>query len=116
MICEFFFIFIVVTLLLILLLARLNLDGSKMVKGVDFNRTYAPVATWNAIRILLVMVPTNNWHTIQIDYISAFPQAPIERVLYMSIPAGVTIEGKNPKDYVLKCNKNIYGQRQAGRV
>ena len=34
----------------------------------------------------------------------------------MSIPAGVTIEGKNPKDYVLKCNKNIYGQRQAGRV
>ena len=116
MICEFFFIFIVVTLLLILLLARLNLDGSKMVKGVDFNRTYAPVATWNAIRILLVMVLTNNWYSIQIDYVSAFPQAPIERVLYMSILAGVTIKGKNPKDYVLKCNKNIYGQRQAGRV
>ena len=96
--------------------ARLNLDGSKMIKGVDYNRTYAPVATWNAIRILLVMVLTNKWHTIQIDYVSAFPQAPIEKVLYMNIPAGVTIKGKDPKQYVLKCNKNIYGQRQAGRV
>ena len=96
--------------------ARLNLDGSKMVKGIDFNKTYAPVATWNAIRILLVMVLTNGWHTIQIDYVSAFPQAPIEKVLYMNIPAGVTVEGKNPKEYVLKCNRNIYGQRQAGRV
>ena len=36
--------------------ARLNLDDSKMVKGVDFDRTYAPVATWNAICNLLVMV------------------------------------------------------------
>ena len=96
--------------------ARLNLDGSKMVKGIDYNRTYAPVATWNAIRILLVMVLTNGWHTIQIDYVSAFPQAPIEKVLYMNIPAGVAVEGKDPKEYVLRCNKNIYGQRQAGRV
>ena len=28
--------------------ARLNLDGSKMIKGIDYDRTYAPVATWNA--------------------------------------------------------------------
>ena len=96
--------------------ARLNLDGSKMIKGIDYNRTYAPVATWNAIRILLVMVLTYAWHTVQIDYVAAFPQAPIEKVLYMNIPAGVTVEGKNPKEYVLRCNRNIYGQRQAGRV
>ena len=62
------------------------------------------------------MVLTNGWHIIQIDYVSAFPQAPIEKVLYMNIPAGVTIEGKDPKEYILKCNRNIYGQRQAGRV
>ena len=96
--------------------ARLNLDGSKMVKGVDYDKTYAPVATWNAIRILLIMVLSFRWHTIQIDYVAAFPQAPIERTLFMNIPAGVSLEGKDSKEYVLKCNKNIYGQRQAGRV
>ena len=29
--------------------ARLNIDGSRMVKGKDYDLTYAPVATWNAI-------------------------------------------------------------------
>ena len=25
--------------------ARLNIDGSKMIKGIDYNETYAPVAS-----------------------------------------------------------------------
>ena len=35
----------------------------------------------------------------------------------MRIPAGVELEdGSNPKDYVLKLHRNVYGQKQAGRV
>ena len=34
----------------------------------------------------------------------------------MKIPAGVQVEGGNPRDYVLKVRKNIYGQKQAGRA
>ena len=30
--------------------ARLNIDGSKMVKGVHYEESYSPVATWNSIR------------------------------------------------------------------
>ena len=62
--------------------ARLNLDGSKMIKGIDYESTYAPVATWNAIRILLALVLSMIWNTIQINYVAAFPQAPIEKTLY----------------------------------
>jgi hypothetical protein len=29
--------------------ARLNLDGSKQVAGRDYNNTYAPVASWEAV-------------------------------------------------------------------
>ena len=87
-----------------------------MIKGIDYDRTYAPVATWNAIQILLALVLTFNWHTIQIDYVATFPQAPIEKTLYMNIPAGIQVEGRDSTDYVLQCNKNIYGQQQAGRV
>ena len=46
----------------------------------------------------------------------AFPQAPVEKEVYMKVPKGFYITGKNPKDYVLKLNQNVYGQKQAGRV
>ena len=34
----------------------------------------------------------------------------------MKIPRGMEIGGKNKNDYVLKLHRNIYGQKQAGRV
>ena len=96
--------------------ARLNIDGSRMKKGRDYDLTYAPVATWNAIRLVLTMVMLKGWHTVQLDYVAAFPQAPIERDLYMEIPKGTNINGRNKKDYVLRLKRNLYGQKQAGRV
>ena len=94
--------------------ARLNLDGSKQMEGRDYDQTYAPVVTWESIRLLLAMNLRNKWKTRQIDYVLAFPQAPVDRECYMEIPKG--IRTKNKGDYVLKVEKNIYGQKQAGRV
>ena len=34
----------------------------------------------------------------------------------MKIPKGFKIEEGDPNDYVLKLHRNIYGQKQAGRV
>ena len=56
--------------------ARLNVDGSHMVKGRNYDQIYAPVASLNAIRLVLSMVLVHNWKTIQLDYVHAFPQAP----------------------------------------
>jgi len=49
--------------------ARLNIDGSKMKPGkhYDPNQTYAPVASWNSIRLLLTMTVVHGWTTRQID-------------------------------------------------
>ena len=96
--------------------ARLNIDGSRMKKGIHYDQTYAPVASWNTIRTLLTLTAVNGWHTKQLDYVAAFPQAPVERELYMKIPKGVTIGHGNNDDYVLKLHKNMYGQKNAGRV
>ena len=96
--------------------ARLNINGSRMVKGRDYDLTYAPVATWNAIRLVLIMILLNKWHTVQLDYVLAFPQAPINRALYMQVPKGMTVPSGNPKDYVLQIKRNVYGQKQAARV
>jgi hypothetical protein len=67
--------------------------------------------------MLLTLTALHGWHTKQIDFVQAFAQAPIEKTLYMKIPAGVELEdGSDPREYVLKLHRNIYGQKQAGRV
>ena len=98
--------------------ARLNIDGSKMRPGVHYDqmRSYAPVASRNSIRLLLTLCALNNWHTTQIDYVLAFPQAPVERTIYMKIPKGYQMENADTSKYVLEIKRNIYGQVQAGRV
>ena len=61
--------------------SRLNVDCSRMVHKRDYNQTYAPVASWNIIRLLLILVLVHSWHTIQLDYVLAFTQAPVNRNL-----------------------------------
>jgi hypothetical protein len=95
--------------------ARCNIDGSRMIPGEHYDLTYAPVAGWTSVRLLLALVLLNNWYTVQLDYVLAYPQAPVERDLYMLLPKGFSIQGvDNPKDYVLHIHRNIYGQKQAG--
>jgi hypothetical protein len=98
--------------------ARFNIDGSRMTrKGEHYVETYAPVASWNSVRMLLTMTVAHGWHTKQIDFVQAFAQAPVKKTLYMKIPAGMELmDGSNPSDYVLNIHINICGQKQAGQV
>ena len=57
--------------------ARLNIDGSRTTKGVHYDQTYAPVASWNSIRMILTQTALHGWHANQLDYVLAFPQAPV---------------------------------------
>ena len=98
--------------------ARLNVHGGKQTYGVNYFETYAPVVTWFAIRLMIVFGIIFNWSLKQIDFVMAYPQAPIETDLYMDLPHGIDVdvpEG-NSKDYALALLKNVYGQKQAGRV
>jgi Reverse transcriptase (RNA-dependent DNA polymerase)/GAG-pre-integrase domain len=95
--------------------ARINIHGGKQTKGVNYWDTYAPVATWASIRLVLNMAAINGWETRQLDFVLAYPQAPVETDLYMEIPAGFSVKGGDKK-YVLKLVQNLYGQKQAGRV
>ena len=59
--------------------AQLNLDGPKIHPGVHYNQTFASVAFWGFIRILLSAVLRNNWKIMQLDYVVVFYQAPVDR-------------------------------------
>jgi hypothetical protein len=97
--------------------APLNIDGSRMQQGIHYDQTHAPVASWKFIRLLLIMVAKNGWYSKQLDYVLAFPQAPVEKEIYMMIPKGFALNIPNAnEEHVLKLHKNVYGQKQAGRV
>jgi len=96
--------------------ARLNIHGGKQIYGMNYFETFAPVVTWFAIRLLLVIVIILSLAAKQIDFIMAYPQAPIECDMYMELPFGIELQHGNSKDYVLKLLRNLYGQKQAGRV
>jgi len=95
--------------------ARLTIHGGKQQYGVNYWDTYSPVVRWSTIRLFLILASIHGWHTRQLDFVLAYPQAPVECDLYMAIPKGFTINGDR-KRFVLKLKKNLYGQKQAGRV
>ena len=96
--------------------ARLNLHGGKQIYGMNYYETYAPVVTWFAIRLMIIFGILFKWSLRQVDFVMAYPQAPIEMDIYMELPQGIETTEGNSKDHVLKLLKNIYGQKQAGRV
>jgi hypothetical protein len=85
---------------------------------VNYWETFAPAVTWISIRMILILSILLKWHTRQIDFILAYPQAPLKTPLYMEVPKGVNLQNlpRQPKEYVLELKKNLYGQKQAGRV
>jgi len=95
--------------------ARLNIHGGQQEHGVNFWETYAPVVGWTTIRMFLVLMLLNDWKSKQVDFVLAFPQADIECPMYMDIPRGFKFAGDR-KSHCLKLKKNLYGQKQAGRV
>ena len=97
--------------------ARLAFDGSRMREGEDYDKTYAPVALWMSIHLLLTFVAAFGWQTQQVDYVAAYTQAPIDHDMYMEFPRGFNVPGGvDRKDVVLKLHRNLYRQKQAGRV
>ena len=63
--------------------ARLNIDGLKMRPGVHYDLTYAPVASWMSVRLLMALTALNGWHTKQIELcVSVSSSASRKRTFY----------------------------------
>ena len=79
--------------------------------GIDYGETYTAFTSWRSIWLILLLVATNQWHTKQLDYVLAFPQAPVKRELYMEVHKGFEVKIRKNRDHVLKIHRNIYGQK-----
>ena len=87
-------------------------------KGVDdvFD-TYAPVASWASIRMLTIMSLQKQWVTKQIDFSNAFVQAPLNKDVYVALPAMFNdTSGIDTNALCLKLEKSLYGMREAPKL
>ena len=96
--------------------ARLNVHGGQQEHGVHYWDTYAPVVTWQTVRLFLIISLLLGWQSRQLDFVMAYPEALAEMPLYMRLPQGYQCRGMTRKTHALKLIRNVYGQKQAGRV
>ena len=103
--------------------ARLCAGGHRQQFGVDYWSTYSPVVSWSTVRLMIVTALLLDWHMESIDFVLAFPQAPVVTETYMrppKVPPGFTISDlPAPSDHFTKVYKllqNLYGLKDAGRT
>jgi len=87
--------------------ARLVAKGFSQKEDIDYNETFAPVAKYSSIRIILSIAATMNMNIIQLDVKTAFLYGKLNEEIYMQQPEGFITEGKEA--FVCKLNKSIYG-------
>lgn len=93
--------------------ARLVAQGFSQMEGVDYNETFAPVAKFNSIRVILSIAASNDLDIQQMDVKTAFLYGVLEEEIYMRQPEGYVGEDSE-KIWLLK--KGLYGLKQSGRV
>ena len=91
--------------------SRLNVDGSRMKKEIQYYKVYSQVEGCPSIRIILILVALEVWKTIQVDWVQAFSQAPIDKYLYLKVSSGFQVKDEDNNDYALKLHRDIYGQK-----
>ncbi|GJR03843.1 retrovirus-related pol polyprotein from transposon TNT 1-94, partial [Tanacetum coccineum] len=94
--------------------ARLVAQGYNQQEGIDYDETYAPIARFESIRILLAYACALDFRLFQMDVKSAFLNGVINEEVYMAQPPGF-IDFEKP-DHVYKLKKTLYGLKQAPKA
>ncbi|NDA63213.1 MAG: hypothetical protein EBX50_14410 [Chitinophagia bacterium] len=94
--------------------ARLVAKGYSQVEGLDFTETFAPVAKFSSIRILLSFAAAKDWECHHMDVKTAFLNGELEEEIYMEQPEGFVKDGE--EHLVCRLQKTIYGLKQSPRA
>ncbi|GJX31519.1 retrovirus-related pol polyprotein from transposon TNT 1-94 [Tanacetum coccineum] len=94
--------------------ARLVAQAYNQQEGIDYDKTYAPIARLESIRILLAYACALDFKVFQMDVKSTFLNSFINKEVYIAQPPGfINIE---KQDHVYKLKKALYGLKQAPKA
>ena len=94
--------------------ARLIAKGFTQTLGIDYQKTFVPIAKMNSIRVLLSLVVNHGWPLHQLDVKNVFLNSDLEKEVYMSLLP--RFEKKFSEDKVCKLKKSMYGLKQSPRA
>jgi hypothetical protein len=58
--------------------ARLCVNGSRQIQGIDYTESFAPVVQWSTMRMVNTLAAMHNLKGKKIDFTQAFPQAKLK--------------------------------------
>ena len=92
--------------------------GDMQLEGIDFFETYAPVVQWTTVRLMLILEVFLGLKSKQGDDTAAFLHADLgkDEKVFVEMPRGFEVQGKNGRPKVLKLFKTLYGLRQSPRA
>ena len=73
--------------------ARLVVKGYAQVLGVDFSKTFAPVARLDTIKLVLALAAQKGWKVYHLDVKSAFLNGVLREEISVEKPKGFIIQG-----------------------
>ena len=96
-------------------------QGYSQQAGIDYEETFAPVAKFTTIRLLLALSCENNWEIEELDVKMAFLNRELEETIYMEIPEGVSVpvnkaRGGYTQPLAWCLIKSIYDLKQSPRA
>jgi hypothetical protein len=94
--------------------ARFMAQGFSQVEGVDYDETFAPVAGYTSIKVVISIAAEMGWKIHQMDVKTTFLNGLIEEEVYIEQPLGFEVHGR--ESHVCRLKKALYGLKQAPRA
>ena len=88
-------------------IAHLVAKGFTQIPGIDYDKTFSPVAQFELLHMLLALAALEDWHIHQMDFKSAFLNSLLDKEIYMEQPQGFVTPGSETQ--VCRLLKAIYG-------
>ena len=89
--------------------------GFTQIYGIDYYKTYAPVARLASFRLLMAIAARNGWAIDAFDFESAFLNSTLgdDEIIYLEQPVGY--ETRDRESWVWRLLKALYGLKQGAK-
>jgi hypothetical protein len=94
--------------------ARFVAKGFSHKEGIDFSKTFAPVARYSSIRVMISIAVELGWQIHQTNVKIVFLNGVIEEEIYIEQPEGFEVHSR--ASHVCRLRKALYGLKQAPHV